>query len=136
MVPDLDAVESKIKHVKVINIKPLVPVSRAINRDFGHRGLLHSLWGWLIWTTLILPLGAVSGWLPVASLSLGYASHLAGDASTRTGIPLFYPQRTNYHLLPIRIRIVTGSEYEEVFFVVFALLDVCLLMARLIAFGS
>lgn len=72
----------------------------------------------------------------VAALSLGYASHLAGDACTRTGIPLFYPQRKNYHLLPIRIRVVTGSEYEELFFVVFAMLNICLLMARLIAFGS
>ena len=45
LVPDLDAVESKIKHVRVGGIKPFVPLSRAINRDFGHRGLLHSLWG-------------------------------------------------------------------------------------------
>ena len=37
MVPDLDAVESKIKHVKVLGIKPLVPVSRVINREFGHQ---------------------------------------------------------------------------------------------------
>ncbi len=136
MVPDLDAVESKIKHVKVINIKPLVPVSRAINRDFGHRGLLHSLRGWLIWTALLLPLIAAFGWLPVAALSLGYASHLGGDACTKTGIPLLYSKRKGYHLLPVRIRVVTGSEFEELFFAVFALLDVCLLMARLMAFGS
>jgi inner membrane protein len=136
MVPDLDAVESKIKHVKVINIKPLVPVSRAINRQFGHRGMLHSLRGWLIWTVLIFPWSAAVGWLPVDALSLGYASHLVGDACTRTAIPLFYPQRKNYHLLPIRIRVVTGSEYEELFFVVFAMLSVCLLMTRLTVFGS
>lgn len=35
LMPDLDAVESKIKHVKVLGIKPLVPVSTAINRDLG-----------------------------------------------------------------------------------------------------
>lgn len=45
LVPDLDATESKIKHVRVMGIKPFVPVYRAINREFGHRGLLHSLWG-------------------------------------------------------------------------------------------
>lgn len=136
MVPDLDAVESKIKHFKVMGIKPLVPVSRAINREFGHRGLLHSLRGWLIWTALIVPLGAGIGWLPVAALSLGYASHLAGDACTRTGIPMFYPNRRPFHLLPVSIRVVTGSDYEELFFVVLALLDVCLLMAQLMAYNS
>ncbi len=41
LVPDLDAVESKLKHVRVGNIKPLVPVARVSNRNFGHRGLLH-----------------------------------------------------------------------------------------------
>jgi membrane-bound metal-dependent hydrolase YbcI (DUF457 family) len=54
--------------------------------------------------------------MPVVALSLGYASHLAGDACTRTGIPLLYPRRTHYHLLPHRTRVVTGSEYEELFF--------------------
>jgi membrane-bound metal-dependent hydrolase YbcI (DUF457 family) len=77
LAPDLDAVESKIKHVKVIGITPFVPVSRAINREYGHRGLLHSLRGWIGWTLLILPLGAVIGWIHVAALSLGYVSHLS-----------------------------------------------------------
>jgi inner membrane protein len=131
MVPDLDAVESKIKHVKVVNIKPLVSVSIAINRQFGHRGLLHSLRGWLIWTLMILPLGVVIGWLSVAALALGYASHLAGDACTPTGIPLLYPQRKSYHFLPREIRVVTGSEFEELFFVTFVLLSFVLLLARL-----
>ena len=58
MMPDLDAIESKIKHIRIMGIKPFVPVSRAINREFGHRGLLHSLWGWVGWTILILLLGA------------------------------------------------------------------------------
>ena len=131
MVPDLDAVESKIKHVKVINIKPLVPVSRAINRDFGHRGLLHSLRGWLIWTALLLPLIAAFGWLSVAALSLGYASHLAGDACTRTGIPLLYPQRKNYFLLPTKIRVVTGSAEEDIIFVLAAMLTLMLLLGHM-----
>lgn len=45
IVPDLDAVESRIKHVKLCGFKPFVPVARSINREFGHRGLLHSLRG-------------------------------------------------------------------------------------------
>jgi inner membrane protein len=129
LVPDLDAVESKIKHAKVIGIKPLVPVSKAINREFGHRGLLHSLWGWAVWTTLILPLSVMIGWLPVAALSLGYVSHLAGDACTRTGIPLLYPKLGRWFLLPPRLRIATGSAIEELLFVASALGAMTLLVA-------
>jgi membrane-bound metal-dependent hydrolase YbcI (DUF457 family) len=131
LVPNLDAVESKIKHVKVLGIKPLVPLSRAMNNEFGHRGLLHSLRGWVGATVLILPLGAVIGWLPVVALSLGYASHLAGDACTRTGIPLLHPKRIPFHLLPVRIRVVTGSEYEELFFITFVLLAIAMLLEYL-----
>ena len=132
MVPDLDAVESKIKHVKVLGIKPLVPVSKAINRDFGHRGLWHSPRGWAVWTVLILPLIVVIGWLPVVALSLGYASHLAGDACTRTGIPLLYPKRDRFYLLPGRLRVTTGSEYEELFFAAFSLGAVTMLLEHLV----
>lgn len=128
MMPDLDAVESKIKHVQVMDIKPFVSISRAINRDLGHRGLLHSLWGWVGWTLLILPLGVITHWYCVIALSLGYASHLAGDACTRTGIPLLYPWRTNFYLPPVWLRVVTGSEMEEVFFVIFALISMAMLL--------
>ena len=110
MVPDLDAVESKIKHIKLCGIKPFVPIARAINSEFGHRGLLHSLWGWVGWTLLLLPLVTAIGWSCLSALSLGYASHLAGDACTRSGIPLFYPHRTNYHLLPSKFQVVTGAD--------------------------
>lgn len=131
MVPDLDAVESKIKHVKLCGVKPFVPIAIAINREPGHRKLLHSLRGWTIWTLLIAPLVMWLGIMPVAALSLGYVSHLAGDACTRTGIPLLYPGRTYYHLLPNRLRVVTGSEYEELFFVAFALISLIQLLTYL-----
>lgn len=88
LTPDLDASESKIKHIKVLGIEPLVPVAVGLNREFGHRGALRSARGWAVWTLLIMPLAWWVGWLPIAALSLGYASHLAGDACTRTGIPL------------------------------------------------
>ncbi len=129
--PDLDAIESKTKHAKAMGIKPLVPVSKAINREFGHRRLLHSLRGWLIWTALIVPLDAGIGWLPVAALLLGYASHLAGDACTQTGIPLFYPDRRPFHLLPVRLRVVTDSDYEELVFAAFAVLTVAYLLGSM-----
>ena len=91
--------------------------------------------GWATWTLLVLPLSMWIGVLPVAALCLGYASHLAGDACTCTGIPLLYPRRESFHLLPVKLRVVTGTAFEELIFVLFALLDVCLLMAQLTAFG-
>ena len=130
LVPDLDAVESKIKHVKVMGIKPFVPVYRGINREFGRHGLLHSLWGWVGWTVLILPLGAALSWLPIVALSLGHASHLAGDACTQTGIPLLYPHRKRYHLLSSRWRMTTGSDYEELWFLCFTLVTLTLALRQ------
>jgi membrane-bound metal-dependent hydrolase YbcI (DUF457 family) len=63
-----------------------------------------------------------------AALSLGYASHLVGDACTRGGIPLFYPNRRSYRLLLRKIRVVTGSEYYvDVLFAAFALVSMVLL---------
>jgi len=130
LVPDLDASESKAKHIKIAGIKPLVPVATAIHRDFGHRGSLHSLLGWIGWTGFILPLGPILGWAGIAALSLGYAGHLAGDACTHTGIPLLYPQRRRCHLLPEWLRVLTGSAIEAILFAAFVLLAASLLLLQ------
>jgi membrane-bound metal-dependent hydrolase YbcI (DUF457 family) len=74
----------------------------------------------------------VVSWLCVTALSLGYASHLVGDACTRIGIPLFYPQGKTFHLLPIHCRVTTGSEYEELFFVSFALISFALVVRQVL----
>lgn len=42
LLPDLDAAESKLKHLGAFGITPLAPLSQLANRAFGHRGLLHS----------------------------------------------------------------------------------------------
>ena len=131
LVPDLDAAESKIKHIKVVGAKPLVPMAIAVHRNFGHRGFLHSVPAWVLWTLLLSPVSTVTDWLPVAGLSLGYASHLAGDACTRSGIALLYPQEKRYHPLPRCFRLVTGSQAEEVLFVIAAAMVTWLLLGQL-----
>jgi inner membrane protein len=131
LMPDLDAAESKIKHLKIANIKLIVPLAIAIHRDFGHRRLWHSLWGWGLWTLMLLPLSLKVGWLPVAALSVGYASHLLGDAGTKTGILLLYPERRRWYLLPAKLRVITGGEKEKVVFVLFALLTMSLLLQHI-----
>jgi len=132
LVPDLDAAESKIKHTKVFGVKPLLPISSILHRDLGHRGFLHSARGWALWTLLISPLAILIGWLPIVALSLGYASHLMGDACTHKGIPLRYPNQKRFCLLPKQFRIVTGSDIEEAVFVAFA----CLICALLLSFTA
>lgn len=47
LLPDLDAQQSKIRSLEVRGLRPFVPLSLLANRAFGHRGLLHSLPGWL-----------------------------------------------------------------------------------------
>ena len=128
-VPDLDAAQSKIRHFKVVGLKPFIPLATAIHCEFGHRGLLHSLLGLVFWAGWLLPFIVWIGWLPAAALVLGYASHLAGDACTPSGIPAFYPKRRKLHLLSRSLRVTTGSETEEVLFVVFATSSVFLLLS-------
>jgi membrane-bound metal-dependent hydrolase YbcI (DUF457 family) len=79
----------------------------------GHRHATHSLVG-LAFTfavTAIVPaeLGRQLGWLPLA-VTAGYASHLAADAMTVRGIPVFWPDLDKYWLLPRRLRVATGGK--------------------------
>lgn len=133
LMPDLDASESKIKHLAIPNtgIKPFSLPAAVLYRQLGHRGLLHSLVGLAIFAVILSPLALAWGWQPWTALVLGYASHLAGDACTRTGIPVLYPRKQRYFLLPAWLRIVTGSDVEEVFFAVFACLGLALLLTVL-----
>ena len=131
LLPDLDASDSKIKHLKLLGtqLTPFFLPSQVIHRSDRHRGILHSLAGLSMAAGVSMPLTLWVGRAPVVALLLGYASHLAGDACTRTDIPLLYPRKGRYFLLPARLRIVTGSDVEEVFFAVFACLSLVLLVS-------
>ena len=131
LLPDLDAAQSQIKYLSLAGVTPFVPLSRLLNRTLGHRGLLHSALGWGIATLLLLPLAIFAGISVPLALSLGYASHLATDACTKSGIPFWYPKRKRYHLLPRPLRLTTGSAAEEAIFVLFAVLVVGLLLRQL-----
>lgn len=119
MLPDLDASESKIKHLRLLGtqIKPFLLAAQVIHRSDQHRGLLHSLAGLGMVGLLGLPCSFWLGWAPVAALLLGYASHLLADSATKSGIRLWYPKPTRFYLLPKGWRVITGSQAEEVLFV-------------------
>ena len=131
LLPDLDAAESKIKHVRAFGIKPLLLPAVALHRELGHRGMLHSLAGLAVFSEVVLPLALWLGWSAWTAIVLGYASHLAADACTRHGIPLLYPRPKFYHLLPHSWRFVTGSEAEEVLFALAAVSTLLLLFSHL-----
>ncbi len=130
LLPDLDASESKIKRLSLAGITPFAPLSVGLNRRFGHRGALHSLFGWAIASLVFLPLGLWLSFVPL-TLSLGYGSHLVADACTKSGIPAFYPHRGRIHLLPRTLRLTTGSLAEEAFLVALGLLLFALLLSQL-----
>jgi len=132
LLPDLDAADSKIKHLRIAGVKPFQPIAIVFYEGLGHRGLLHSLLalGLLALYSLPLLLWSWWDWQTSAALVLGYASHLAADAATKSGIPLLYPRKKRYHLLPRSLRITTGSLAEEVVFVGLALLTLLLLLSH------
>jgi len=130
LLPDLDAPRSKIGQWSVGGIKPFLLPSQAINRNVGHRSLSHSLLALVCVAVAGLVLSSFVGWQVSLALWLGYTSHLATDASTRSGIPLLYPRPRRFHLLPQRLRVVTGSSAEEVVFVALAALALVLLLAN------
>ena len=129
--PDLDAGDSMIRRLSVAGIAPMAPLSQVLHHSFGHRGLLHSFLGLGLFTALCaLPVAVSVGWPPGAALTLGYASHVLADAATKSGVPLLYPRRQRYHLLPKGWRLTTGSLAEEALLPLLALCVVALLFAH------
>jgi membrane-bound metal-dependent hydrolase YbcI (DUF457 family) len=130
LLPDLDASESKIKHLKLLgtSFKPLHFPAQVVYRSDQHRGLLHSLWGLGIAATFTVPLMWWVGWAPVVALLLGYSSHLLVDSMTKSGIRLLYPRLRRFYLLPKKWRFATGSSAEEVVMIIAATFSLWLLL--------
>lgn len=133
LLPDLDASESKIKHLKILgtNLKPFLLPAQVVHRTDQHRGLLHSLWGLSLLTFITAPLMFWIGWAPIVALFLGYASHLLGDAATKSGIRLLYPSKVRFHALPLPLRVTTGSLAEEALLPILALTVLLLMVTHL-----
>lgn len=122
LLPDLDAADSTIKSLRIVgDVRPFALPALLLHRAFGHRGLLHSLLGLAGLGVLVcLPLSLWWGGEPSLALGLGYASHLLGDAATKSGIPLLFPDRRRRHLLASPLRLTTGSQAEDVVFALLA----------------
>ena len=131
LLPDLDASQSQIKHLSIAGVTPFAPLAILLNRALGHRGLLHSALGWGVATLLLIPLALFGGIAVPLALSLGYGSHLATDACTKSGIPFLYPKRKRYHVLPRSLCLTTGSTAEEAVFALLAVTVAGLMLRQL-----
>lgn len=82
----------------------LIPISQAISKIFGHRGITHSLIGILLILGYALYLNSEKGNIALKPyifvIISGYLSHIISDALTFDGVPLFYPFiRTKFNLI-------------------------------------
>lgn len=139
LLPDLDASESKIRHLgwrqNGVRVEPLQPLASFAHSAFGHRGFLHSVGGLALFAVALLPAGKYLGGAFYGGILLGYASHLFADALTKSGIPLWQwrPGKTvrRVHLVPRWARVSTGSQAEELVFVLVAMSVLALLLRHL-----
>lgn len=70
------------------------PLAAYLEKKFGHRTITHSFAGTAIFAALCLPLLLWPHLQPLYfALLVGYLSHLLADAATKSGVPLFWPNR-------------------------------------------
>lgn len=133
LLPNLDARESRIKNLTLgTGIAPFALPALALHRLLGHRGLLHSLLGLLLMALVVgLPIALYLEPGAALALLLGYASHLALDGATKSGIPFWFPNRRRVHLLPPKLRVTTGSEPEDIVLALLAMTTIALLLSSL-----
>ena len=100
LLPDID-------HPKSWLGRRLWFISAPLSLMIGHRGLTHSLLAVIVLGGALTVYGSLGSYL-VASVCIGYLTHMAGDFVTKGGIPVFWPLKRRF-ALPI---MVTGSVIE------------------------
>jgi len=111
VIPDIDSGASLVGRV-------FPPLTRAIERKFGHRTLTHSL-SVVLCLALLSLVPLLAGIDVFACVILGYASHLILDTCTPNGVRLFYPFSRLRCVFPFdansphRFRVPTGSRLDS-----------------------
>jgi inner membrane protein len=91
-------------------------ISKIVHKNYGHRGVIHSIFAWCILTILCSTFPSPF----TIGVSLGYLFHLTGDFFSIRSIPLFAPFSNERYKFPIRYR--TGSKFEDVLYYFFSLI--------------
>ena len=114
LLPDIDEPRSKVG-------SKVTALSRLIKAVFGHRGVVHTLWGMVLFCGLF--------WYFVnktygVAMAVGFFSHLFADGLTKMGINFLHPVAT-LHLSGF---IETGSAAETLMFIGVVALSVIMLL--------
>jgi inner membrane protein len=121
-IPDVDNPRSRLgnglsrRKNPVLNAatRPLSWALRTLSfllvRTVGHRTLTHSLLGVALFAALVLPLAPLLPGLYGALLA-GYVSHLVADALNTPGVPLLWPVKWRFRLLPGGMRSGGAAEF-------------------------
>lgn len=118
LLPDIDLPKSPIS-------LPIRPLSRWINRKYGHRTITHSIWAMI---TVILVAWAFG--LSPMICGIAFFSHLLLDMMTKSGVPILYPlYPANEYIAVIpsnpNLRFTTGEVKTEILiFSIFTFLSV------------
>lgn len=105
LLPDIDNPVSPLGRITK-------PLSKWINRKWGHRTITHTLWALFA----VMGFAWVVG-LPWLICGLAYFSHLLFDMMTVQAVPLLFPVMTNPFTIPTKLR--TGDPKTE--FMVFGI---------------
>jgi inner membrane protein len=117
VLPDIDTGSSLIGRV-------IPPVTRYLERRFGHRTLTHSLPFAALLSFLFLP-PILAGIDPFPCLLVGYVSHPLLDTCTPNGVRLFFPFSEVRCVFPFdgnsphRFRVATGSKIDRALGILF-----------------
>ena len=117
VIPDIDTGASAVGRV-------VPPLTRFVERRFGHRTLTHSLpFAGLLLLLLLVPI--MAGIDPCACVMAGYLSHIFLDTCTLNGVRLFYPFSGVRCVFPFgdnsprRFRVETGSKLDTALGILF-----------------
>ncbi|TYS58528.1 metal-dependent hydrolase [Sutcliffiella horikoshii] len=108
LLPDID-------HPRSFIGRRFIVLSKAINKEFGHRGLTHSLIFWLILSVL---LSAHINYFTLG-VSFGYLFHIFGDFFSRSGVPLLLPYDKKRFKSFITYKTASFSELVIFYFSIF-----------------
>lgn len=125
LIPDIDYTKSLVGKI-------FRPISKFLNRRFGHRTITHSLMA-MFGSFLFLAFLESTFYFQTTISKiylLGFFSHLVLDMMTVQGVPLFYPFLRNPCVLPgnPNARFKTGNLYSET--MVFCFFSICIIFLQ------
>jgi len=92
-----------------------------------HRTITHSLY----FPAIFFILGILFNNIYLLAIGYGALLHLIGDSLTITGVPLFYPNKTYFNLLPEPLRFKTNGSVEYLIILILIVIDFYILRDHL-----